>query len=387
MKKLFRKVLDINWTIAIVPIILGIFGVLVVLSASAILTIKYGTSEISYALKQATFVVAGIFAMFIVSVIDFDIYQKYSKYIWALSIIFILLGLFTPLTIVYNGYAKRGLNLGIIKFMPSDIYKIASILFLANFLVWNKKNEKEYLSGFIFTSAIIGIPTMLIVLQPDLSTSISILATLFTMYMIGGYQKKFLIPSIIIVALALLAFFLAGMGYQMDRIRGWLDPEKYAYSSRGFSWQILNSLFAVSRGGFFGVGYGKSVLKFGYLSNEATNDMIFAVIAEEFGFFGSVILICVIFFLFILMIKEALECKNLYGKYVVFGIASLYIYQSLINIGVSTNLIPNTGITLPFISYGGTSIIMYFVMMGIVLSVSRYNKSQRFNEKMPSKQE
>ncbi|MDO5026229.1 MAG: FtsW/RodA/SpoVE family cell cycle protein [Tissierellia bacterium] len=379
MKKWYTKGLDINWPIAIITILISFFGIFVILSASANLTIKYGTSSLNYAIKQASFVFLGIFAMFLVSHIDYRFYYRYAGLIWLFSIVLILLGLFSPLAVVYNGYAKRGLNLFVVQFMPSDIYKIASIILVSKFLIKNKNNEDKYFKGLVKTAGLILIPTMLIMKQPDLSTSITIIATLGTIYLIGGFRKKFIIPVSILFVLGLGFFYIKGFSYQMDRIKGWLEPEKYA-EGKGISWQILNSLFAVSRGGFFGVGYGKSVLKFGYLANEVINDMVFAVIAEEFGFFGSVIFITAVFALFFMIYKEAMRSKDVFAKYLLVGIGALYLYQSIINIGVSMNLIPNTGITLPFISFGGTSIVLFFSMIGIVLNVSKVNnKKERLN--------
>lgn len=381
MKKWYSKGLDINWPIALLTILISIFGIFVILSASANLTIKYGTSNLNYAIKQSFYVVMGIAFMLLFIHLDYRFYYKYASIIWALSIVLILLGLFSPLSVLYNDYAKRGLNLGIVQFMPSDFYKIASIIFISRFLIKNKKNEGDYFRGLIYTALMIVGPTALILLQPDLSTSITIIATLGTIYLIGGFRKKFILPVALLFLAGVAFFYFKGLGYQMDRIRGWLDPEKYA-EGKGISWQILNSLFAVSRGGFFGVGYGKSVLKYGYLANEVINDMVFAVIAEEFGFLGSTIFIIAVFLLFFLIIKEALRCKDLFAKYILVGIASLYLYQSIINVGVSMNLIPNTGITLPFISYGGTSIVMFFSMIGIVLNVSKFNNKQEKIEKI-----
>lgn len=384
MKKWYSKGLDINWKILLLTIGISIFGIFVILSASANLTIKYNTNTLNYAIKQAIFVAMGIFFMFVFIHIDYRFFYKYANVIWIISIIFILLGLFSPLSVLYNNYARRGFNLGIVQFMPSDFYKIASILFISRFLIKNKKNEDSYVKGLLYTALLIIVPVGLILLQPDLSTSITIIATLGTIYLVGGFRKKFILPVVILFILAGLVFYIKGLGYQMDRIRGWLDPEKYA-EGKGISWQILNSLFAVSRGGLFGVGYGKSVLKYGYLANEVINDMVFAVIAEEFGFIRSSIFICAIFLLFFLIVKEALKSKDLFAKYVLIGIGSIYLYQSIINIGVSMNLIPNTGITLPFVSFGGTSIVMFFSMMGIVLNVSKANNKNKKLEKMRNK--
>jgi len=372
IKKWINKEPRFNYYIFGLVVAIALFGVFVILSASANLTIKYDTSQSFYAGRQAFFMVIGTLLMIITSFIDYRLFKKYANLIWIASIILILMSLFSPLRVLYNGYARRGLKLGF-TFMPSDIYKIGAILFISKFLVRNKKYEDNLIKGFLKTVLLIGIPTMLVLIQPDLSTSLAIFATLGTIYLIGGFKKKYLPYLLVIAIIGGILFLFKGNAYQMDRIKGWLDPEKY---SNGISWHIINSLFAVTRGGLFGVGYGKSVLKFGYLSDEVYNDMIFAVIAEEFGFMGSVLFMIAIFGLYLLLIKEALKAKDLFAKYVLVGIASIYLYQSIINIGVATNIIPNTGITLPFISFGGTSMLVFFFMFGIVLNITRHNNMQ-----------
>ena len=377
MSKQLEKLKNINWKIFTLVIAISIFGVMVVLSASASLTIKNRTSTYYYALRQGIMMLIGIAFMIGFSLFDFKRIRKLSTIIWVVSIILLLAALFSPLRVVYSGYARRGLKIGFV-FMPSDIYKVASVLFFSNFLLWNKKNQGDIIKGMLFTYAVLGIPLLLILIQPDLSTTITIGATLFFLFVLTEYKKEYVLPTIGLILLFIIIMWLLGVniyGYQADRIRGWRDPEKYG-ANGGSAWQILNSLYAVARGGFLGVGYGKSVLKFGYLADEVHNDMIFAVIAEEFGFIVSIIFVAAIFYLFFLIMKEAIKSNDLYSKYVAIGYACLYLFQSIINIGVSINLIPNTGITLPFISYGGTSLIIYFVIMGIVLNISRTNREK-----------
>lgn len=361
---------QINYFIAGLTILIGLFGIFTILSASSNLTIKYNTSQTYYAIRQGLYFLIGIIAMALVSSIDYRLYKKYYKQIFLISIILLLLALFSPFRVLYNGYARRGLKFGPISFMPSDLYKIASIIFLSRFLILNKKYEGQWVNGLLRTGIIIVVPTLLVMLQPDLSTSLAILMALGILYLIGGFKMKFWIPVLIFGAIAIFLFLKTGSPYQLDRVRGYLDPEKYAST---ISWHIIHSLYAVSRGGLTGTGYGRSVLKYGYLADEVYNDMIFAVIAEEFGFIGSVLFIMAIFLLFYLIFREAMKSKDTFAKYMLVGIGSIYLIQSLINVGVSINLIPNTGITLPFISYGGTSMVIYFIMIGMVLNVSRHN--------------
>lgn len=378
MNRFITKEKKFNILLASLIFAYAIFGVFVMLSASSYLTIKYNHSQSHYAIRQGFFVIVGFFAMILISFIDFRLYKKYAGIIWAVSIVIILLGLFTPLGVAFNGYARRSIKIGFISFMPSDLYKIASILFVAKFLIQNYKNRNGYIGGLIKSGLVLFGPTLLIALQPDLSTFISISLALGFMYLMHGMKTKFTPIVLAIFALAIFIFFEFGNVYQLDRIRGYLEPEKYTET---ISWQIMNSLYAVSRGGLFGVGYGKSVLKYGYLADEVINDMIFAVIGEEFGFLGSSIFIIAMFTIFLLIMRDPLKSKNIYAKLICMGIASLFLVQSMINIGVSTNLIPNTGLTLPFISNGGTSMLSYFVLMGIVLNISRDNyKAARENK-------
>ena len=360
----------INYLIASLVILLSILGIFVILSASAYLTIKYNTNQAYYAVRQGIFVLIGIVLMFLVSKIDYHSYKKHAGKLYIISIVLLLMALFSPMRVLYNGYARRGLKLGL-TFMPSDIYKIASILFISRFLVSNQKNEKSWIYGFAQTAIWIIVPTGLILIQPDLSTSLAIIASLGMIYLLAGFQKKFWPVIVIGLGLAFAFFYFSSNDYQFDRFRAWLNPEAYAQS---ISWHVLHSLYAVSRGGLFGVGYGQSVLKFGYLSNEVYNDMIFAVIAEEFGLVGSMIFITLIFSLTMLVLREALITQDPFARNVLVGIGSIYFFQSAINIAVSLNMIPNTGITLPFISYGGTSLLVFFAMFGIVLNISRHNQ-------------
>ena len=370
-----------NQVIFFMTILISLFGMIIIFSASSNLTIKYNLSPYYYVIRQGLFVIPGILIMYLISIIDFRFYRKYRYFIYGISIVFLLMALFSPFAVLYNGYARRGLKL-VFNFMPSDVYKIASIIFLSAFLVNNKLNEDKWVKGFIWTAIVILGPTILIYLQPDLSTFLVIVLALGSMYLLGGFRAKFFIPVILIFAAGLIFFYYNGRGYQLERVLAFLDPEKYKDS---LSWHIMHSLYAVSRGGLFGVGYSKSVLKYGYLADEVNSDMIFAVIAEELGFIVSIGFILYVFILSMLILNEAKKVRSEFGKNLLTGIAFLYLIQSFVNIGVAINAIPNTGITLPFISYGGTSILIYFAMFGIVLNVSRFNNEDLIRKKKKKK--
>lgn len=369
MKKRLTKKEKFNISIFSIAILLGLIGLAIILSASSYLTIKYGTGRYYYVKRQAIFVFIGIISMYVISNINYRKFYKFSLGLYPLGLIFLLLVFVPGFSVSFNA-AKRAISVAGISFMPSDFFKIVGVLFMARWIINNKDHSGEFFNGIIIPSIIVLLPAFLILMQPDLSTSLAIILSFSILYLITGFDYKFTIHILVLLFLLVVLMLVFLRGYQLARIQGWLNPEG-DYGDSTF--QVLNGLFAVSRGGLEGVGYGKSVFKFGYLSDEVINDMIFSVIAEEFGFIGSVIIILLISSLIIIMLKEAMRTKDVYGKIVITGYAAILFVQSFINIGVSLNIIPNTGITLPFISQGGTSIVAFYVMIGIVLSISRRN--------------
>lgn len=356
-----------NNKVAFIVIALGIMGLFILLSSSSYLTVKFGLSKYYYFTRQAVFFIVGVSLMFIVSRLDFKLYYRHSFTLYAISIVLLILCFVPGISVPING-AKRMIKLGI-TFMPSDIAKITSIVFFGWFLD-KTKNTQQDIRQFIVTGSIIFVPFILIFLQTDLSTSIVLLLTLGIMYFVGGFNSKHIPLLLVLVILSIFLSTKILKPYQLARITGFINPEAH-YKTLG--WQVLNGLFAVTRGGIDGVGFGRSIFKQGYLGNEVNSDMIFAVIAEEFGFIGSVAILLIVFLLSYLVIREALRCRDRFPKLVAFGIGVMYLIQSLINIGVSLSIVPNTGINLPFISNGGTSMISFYIMFGIFLNISRKN--------------
>ena len=351
---------------------LSFVGLLVLFSASSYLTIKYNTSTFYYVKKQAIFLIFGLLIMLVSSNLSYKFYKDHAKVLYILGVILLVM-VYLPVIGNYEKGARRSINLGI-TFMPSDLAKFTSVIFLAKYLIDNRKQMHNFMNGFLYPVLIIMIPFILIAFQTDLSTSIVVFASLSFLYLIGGFDSKFM-PILIAGGLLLLILMVFGLkDYQIARITGFLNPEA---DYKNQTWQVLNGLFAVSRGGLIGQGYGKSIYKYGYLSDEVSNDMIFSVIGEEFGFVGSLLFIILVATITYLIIKTALKSKDLFAKYLVFGIGMIYMFQSFINIGVSLSLIPNTGINLPMVSNGGTSLVAFCYMFGVVLNVSRYNNETR----------
>lgn len=366
-----------DYSLLLVVLFLIGFGLIMVYSSSS-----YNAStsasfnyDAAYFLKHQAFAsVLGIIAMFVVAFIPYRFWERFATLGYLVSAVLIALVL-TPLGIEANG-AKRWLNLGI-SVQPAEIAKLAMILFLASLICKMGKNIKTA-KGF-WTVAAVPVPICLMVwkITNNMSSAIIIFGIAFLMLFVASpeYKKFFLIGGIVIAVAAVLVIGLTTMdvealqekGFRSARILAWLSPEDYA-SDTGF--QTLQSLYAIGSGGLFGKGIGQSMQKLGYLP-EVQNDMIFALICEELGIFGG---ICVIM-LFALLIWRCMviasNASDLFGALLVVGVLGHIAIQVILNIAVVTNTIPNTGISLPFISYGGSSIMFLLVEMGLVLSVGR----------------
>jgi cell division protein FtsW len=281
--------------------------------------------------------------------------------------------LFTPLGVELKG-ATRWINLGFTTFMPSDAIKVGSVIFFAKFLAEKKDNINSLLKGTFPAIILIGISCLIILIQPDLGTTVTLGATLMAMFFVAGMKLSHLV-FMIGGAAGFLFYAITGEGneYRMRRWTTFLDPFK---DKLGDGWQVVQSLYALGSGGLFGLGLGKSRQKFFYIP-EAYNDFILSIIGEELGLLGTLLVLFLFFILIWRGVIIALKTEDLFGCYLASGITALIAIQALINIAVVTSSIPTTGITLPFISYGGTSLLFYLASVGILLNISRYAKLDR----------
>lgn len=358
----------IDWLIVLLAIALTVFGLLMVYSASSYNAhIKWGDS--AYFLKKQLLATGvGIVAMIIATVIPYDFWRSLWSYaVYAISIILTLLVL-SPLGFEANG-AYRWLDLKVFTLQPSEVVKVGLILITAAMLFRYKDylhNVKAYLLVFIPTliaAGAVGIVT------DDLGTAIIIFAMGLIMIALICPEKKFIILTILAVIVLGVIFVLLRPNKRL-RIMSWLNLEKYA-DDEGY--QIMQALYAIGSGGLFGKGIGKSTQKMGFVP-ESENDMIFSVICEELGIFGAVLLLALVALLIWRMWKLYRETDDMFGKLIVAGVMSHIGVQTFINMAVVTSLLPNTGVPLPFISYGGSSIMMTLLEIGLVLSVSRRRK-------------
>ncbi len=356
-----------NRLILLVLVVL-VFGIIMVYSASWPYAVDLGNEPEFFAKKQIIAAVIAIVVMTVTSFLPYTIYKKLSVPIYIVSYILCLL-LFTPLGNNYGTFARRWLKLGI-SFMPSDIHKIAAIIIMASYLSARKKNL-PVLKDFIPVMGLIVVTILPIYLQPNLSTVVLIIAVMGGMYFVSGMKLSYLIAIIPSVFLSGY-LFLSGPAneYRRQRIHAVFNPlDDYL----GSGWQLSQALFAVSSGGFLGLGLGRSHQKHLYLS-EAHNDFIFAIIAEELGLIGCLFVI-IAFLIFIkLGFSISSRAKDDFGQLLGVGVTLMIGLQAFINMGVSLGALPPTGLVLPFISYGGTSLVINLAMVGILINISRKNR-------------
>lgn len=349
-------------------ILLSVFGAFMVFSASAPYALKQFGDAKYYFVRDAIFSVLGILVMFLFSHIDYRLYRRFAMPLYVVALLSCLLVWVPGLKYPIN-QAHRWIHLGPVTYMPSDGLKIASLILLATMLSDKRPEENGSLRKFITVLLFIGITILPIYLQPNFSAVIVISATLLFTYFVFGMSLWHFLPMLGVATVGLLyAFWPRPGNYRLERLLSVLNPKR---DPSGSGWQLLQSLYAVASGGLFGVGYGKSVQKFDYLADEPHNDFIFAVISEELGFFGAFLVIAAFCFLAYRGLKIAGKAKTSFGRMLASGLTFLICFQAMVNIGVSIGVIPTTGITLPFISYGGSSLLIMSLMAGILLNISR----------------
>lgn len=357
----------------IVLFLLG-FGMVMIYSTSSYeAAMDYGDAAY-YLKKQAVATVLGLAAMIVVANMPYHFWERFAALGYVTSAVLILLVL-TPLGVKVKG-ARRWLDLGIgLRLQPAEVAKLCMILFLAS-LVCKMGKSIQTGKGF-FSVLAVPLPISLMVWQitDNMSSAIIIFGIAALMLFVASpeYKRFILIGAggLAVVAAGIYAVIgMAGredLGFRLERVLAWLDPEAYA-SGKGF--QTLQALYAIGSGGIFGKGLGQSMQKLGFIP-EAQNDMIFSIICEELGLFGAIAVILLFLLLIWRFMIIANNAPDLFGALLVVGVMGHISIQVILNIAVVTNTIPNTGISLPFISYGGSSVLFLLIEIGLVLSVSR----------------
>ena len=360
--KLHYNIKDYRFSLVILVTILSIIGVFMVRSARPDLTGR-----------QMMGVVLGLAAMLIISLID---YKWVLGLYWQLYGLNLIMLIAVPIFGTEANGAKRWLNLGFTQFQPSDLTKILMILFFARFLMDRKEKINRPMT--LLQAVALILPSLILIHeQPNLSTTICIAALFCALIFLGGLTYRYIVPVIAVIVPAVIILLAIAVqpnqpfleDYQQKRILAWLDPEEYADDG---AYQQLNSVMAIGSGQLSGKGYNNdetTSVKNGNFVSEPQTDFIFAIIGEELGFVGC----CVVIFLLLLIVIDCiligLKAKDTGGRIICGGVASLIGIQSFINIGVATMVLPNTGLSLPFVSYGLTSLVCFFMGIGFVLNV------------------
>lgn len=363
-----------DYSLLFLIIFLVCFGLVMIYSTSSYNAAKYYNDPLKFVRRQLLFVVVGIPAMIIVSKIDYRLYIKKLPVIRLrpITLLFFLCLIMQAVVLIVGeatGGSQRWISLGGLgKFQPSEITKICVVLFTA-YIVQLSPRRLDNILGFFRVCIFVG-PLLGLVVVENFSTALIIAAIMVAICFVASRKKMYFAVSGILFGIA--AFFLVfGVSYRSERIDVWKNVESHP---KGY--QILQGLYAIASGGLFGKGLGQSMQKLGFIP-EAHNDMIFSVICEELGMFGAIAILLLFLLLLWRLFTIAINAPDLFGGLIATGVFAHIAVQVLINIAVVTNSIPATGIPLPFISYGGSSLTVLLVEMGLVLSVSNRISQER----------
>ena len=373
--KLFSIGMGIDLPFCIIILVLLTIGTIMMFSASYAYSYYTQGDSYSYLVRQLIFVVIGIAAMVVMSFFNYNKLHKIAPIVLGIAYFSLLLVLILP---AGDGNVKRWIPMGLFNIQPSEIAKFAVILFFAH---WASKyyNKMQFARYSVIPGLVIfGTIAILLYLEPHYSGIVIIAILTVLMLFIGGIQKKYLIIGFVAVAaiVGILAI-TGGLSYAMTRMDGW--GQSLVYTDEDMwqtTWQTRNSLYAIGSGGLWGLGLGQSRQKYLYLP-EPQNDFIFAIVVEELGLVGAAIILLIFALLVWRGITLSLRAKDKFGKLLGIGLTSQIGIQVVLNILVITDWLPNTGISLPFFSYGGSSLIMLLAQMGIVLSISRTANIER----------
>lgn len=369
-KRKYIKPLGYDFTVMFIVLTLVLFGVVMIFSSSYYKTM---TSEsfhydMFYFLKrQSIWAVLGIIAMVFCMNVPYNFWKRFARLAYWISNFFLIL---LPFVGIEAGGQKRWLGVGSMQFQPSEFTKIAVILYLSLYVMEHRK-EMANIKGFLRACLVLLIPVALIAVS-NFSSALLVGLMGATILFIASPRIWYFGAAIAGMApLCALAILLPQFRYRLTRITTWLDPWS---DPTGDGFQTIQSLYALASGGLFGLGLGQSRQK--TFLPEAYNDIIFAIICEELGIVGAALVILLFAVLIWRGIRIAMNAKDTYGMLVATGITAVIAFQSIINMGVVTNTIPNTGQPLPFVSYGGTSLLFLMAMVGILLNISRYPKDR-----------
>ncbi len=360
-----KKKFDVVLFVAV--IILIIFGLVMIYSASSIWAEYKFNDSFHYVKQQSLFIIIGLALLFIIAKIDYKKYYQRANIILLVCLLLLILVLIPGIGSVRNG-SRSWFGIGPFGIQPSEFAKLGLIIFASKYLSSSNRFIKNIKKGVLPILFVTLLFFGLIMLQPDLGTGIVLVASIIAMLFIAGVNMKFFYASGIVGLLGVVVLILIAP-YRMDRITSFINPWK---DPLGTGFQIIQSLYAIGPGGILGMGFLHSRQKQFYLPEPQT-DFIFSIISEEFGILGVIIVSTLFIIVLYRGIKIALNAKNLFAKYLAFGMVFQILFQTVMNLMVVVGLIPVTGVTLPFLSYGGSSLLVSMASIGIILNISRNN--------------
>ena len=353
----------LNILLLIIVTIMALYGIIMIYSASSVWAQYKFNDAFHFAKYQFIFFIISFLCMLIVKKIDYNLYKRHSNKILLLSLILLILVLIPGIGTLRNG-SRSWFKIGPFGLQPSEIAKVSLIVFLSKYLEKNQNNLSNIKKSILPVLGIIFLFFGLIMLEPDFGTGMVIVLSLMLILFISGVKLKFF-ASLGILGILGIAGLIIIAPYRLKRIISFLNPWS---DPLGSGYQIIQSLYAIGPASLLGLGFGKSIQKQFYLPEPQT-DFIFAIICEEFGIVGAISVIALFISLFYIILKISLKQNNLFAKYLSFGLGMQIILQGTLNLCVVTSLIPVTGVTLPFFSYGGSSLLVSMISVGIILNI------------------
>lgn len=353
----------LNILLLIIVTIMALYGIIMIYSASSVWAQYKFNDAFHFAKYQFIFFIISFLCMLIVKKIDYNLYKRHSNKILLLSLILLILVLIPGIGTLRNG-SRSWFKIGPFGLQPSEIAKVSLIIFLSKYLEKNQNNLSNIKKSILPVLGIIFLFFGLIMLEPDFGTGMVIVLSLMLILFISGVKLKFF-ASLGILGILGIAGLIIIAPYRLKRIISFLNPWS---DPLGSGYQIIQSLYAIGPASLLGLGFGKSIQKQFYLPEPQT-DFIFAIICEEFGIVGAISVIVLFISLFYIILKISLKQNNLFAKYLSFGLGIQIILQGALNLCVVTSLIPVTGVTLPFFSYGGSSLLVSMISIGIILNI------------------
>ena len=372
-RKLFSIANGFDMPFLIILMLILVIGLVCMYSASYAYAFYWYDGDSYYFIKrQLAFAVLGVVAMLMISTIDYHVLHKFSWVLWIVSLALLVVAYIMPSSTGIHRWIRIP---GIDQFQPSEVAKFALIVLYAHLVSLNHKKMKTFTKGYLPFMAILGITCGLVFIEPHLSGTMLLLGIGLILMYVGGTRLVYLLGTIGIGGAA-AGYMIFGMGYEKDRIDVWLKPLEMFTKDKDMAWQTVQSLYAIGSGGLMGQGLGNSRQKHLFLP-EPQNDFIFSIVCEELGFIGAVLIIILFGLLVWRGFVIGMKAPDKFGSMLAIGLTGQIGLQVAFNVAVVTNTIPNTGISLPFFSYGGTSLVMLLAQMGVVLSVSRSIQAEK----------